>query len=148
MSKHIKKNLLAASVMAALGMFSIAQVQAADVPAGVKLADKQELVKNNGSEVQSLDPHKIEGVPENNVTNDLMEGLTQHDPQGKTIPGTAVSWDNKDFKVWTFHIRPDAKWSNGQPVTAEDLCIAGSVLLILKPHRLMPVICNTLTLKT
>ena len=120
MSKHIKKNLLAVSVMAALGMFSIAQVQAADVPAGVKLADKQELVKNNGSEVQSLDPHKIEGVPENNVTNDLMEGLTQHDPQGKTIPGTAVSWDNKDFKVWTFHIRPDAKWSNGQPVTAED----------------------------
>ena len=67
MSKHIKKNLLAVSVMAALGMFSIAQVQAADVPAGVKLAAKQELVKNNGSEVQSLDPHKIEGVPENNV---------------------------------------------------------------------------------
>ncbi|MDX6910175.1 oligopeptide ABC transporter substrate-binding protein OppA [Hafnia paralvei] len=120
MSKHIKKKLLTVSVMAALGMFTAAQVQAADVPAGVKLAAKQELVKNNGSEVQSLDPHKIEGVPENNVTNDLMEGLTQHDTQGKTIPGTAASWDNKDFKVWTFYIRPDAKWSNGKPVTAED----------------------------
>ncbi|MBX4288950.1 hypothetical protein K4G89_22355, partial [Mycobacterium tuberculosis] len=30
------------------------------------------------------------------------------------------SWDNKDFKVWTFHLRKDAKWSNGEPVTAQD----------------------------
>ena len=30
----------------------------------------------------------------------------------------AESWDNKDFKVWTFHLRKDAKWSNGEPVTA------------------------------
>lgn len=32
----------------------------------------------------------------------------------------AESWDNKDFKVWTFHLRKDAKWSNGEPVTARD----------------------------
>ncbi len=43
--------------------------------AGVQLADKQTLVRNNGSEVQSLDPHKIEGVPESNVSRDLFEGL-------------------------------------------------------------------------
>ncbi|MCV5427335.1 ABC transporter substrate-binding protein, partial [Escherichia coli] len=34
--------------------------------------------------------------------------------------GVAESWDNKDFKVWTFHLRKDAKWSNGEPVTAQD----------------------------
>ncbi|MNO93759.1 Periplasmic oligopeptide-binding protein precursor [compost metagenome] len=36
------------------------------------------------------------------------------------VPGVAESWDNKDFKVWTFHLRKDAKWSNGEPVTAQD----------------------------
>ncbi|MBW7983232.1 oligopeptide ABC transporter substrate-binding protein OppA [Enterobacillus tribolii] len=119
MSKQIKKSLLAIAVMSAVGV-----AQAAVVPAGVQLADKQEVVRNNGSEVQSLDPHKIEGVPENNVTNDLIEGLTQHDLNGKTIPAAAESWENKDFKVWTFHIRKNAKWSNGQPVTAEDFVYA------------------------
>ena len=42
---------------------------------GVTLAEKQTLVRNNGSEVQSLDPHKIEGVPESNISRDLFEGL-------------------------------------------------------------------------
>lgn len=93
---------------------------AADVPAGVQLADKQSLVRNNGAEVQSLDPHKIEGVPESNINRDLFEGLVIGDIQGHPIPGAAESWDNKDFKVWTFHLRKDAKWSDGTPVTAQD----------------------------
>ncbi|MBG0750679.1 Periplasmic oligopeptide-binding protein [Pectobacterium carotovorum subsp. carotovorum PCCS1] len=93
---------------------------AATVPAGVQLAEKQELVRNNGAEVSSLDPHKIEGVPEANVSRDLLEGLVISDVNGKTSPGVAESWDNKDFKVWTFHLRKDAKWSNGDPVTAQD----------------------------
>lgn len=93
---------------------------AADVPAGVQLADKQTLVRNNGAEVQSLDPHKIEGVPESNVNRDLFEGLVIGDLNGHPVPGVAESWDNKDFKVWTFHIRKDAKWSDGSPVTAQD----------------------------
>lgn len=93
---------------------------AANVPAGVQLAEKQVLVRNNGSEPQSLDPHKIEGVPESNISRDLLEGLVINDPNGKILPGAAESWDNKDFKVWTFHLRKDAKWSNGDPVTAQD----------------------------
>ena len=52
------------------------QAFAADVPAGVQLADKQDLIRNNGSEPQSLDPHKVEGVPEANIIRDLMEGIT------------------------------------------------------------------------
>ncbi len=120
MTNITKKTLIAAGVIAALGITATTSAFAADVPAGVQLADKQEIVKNNGSEVQSLDPHKIEGVPENNVTRDLMEGLANNSPDGSIVPGVAESWENKDFKVWTFHLRKDAKWSDGTPVTAQD----------------------------
>ncbi|MGL4858951.1 MAG: ABC transporter substrate-binding protein, partial [Enterobacteriaceae bacterium] len=111
-----------ALLLASMGL--VGSVQAAQVPEGVTLAQKQELVRNNGDEVSSLDPHKIEGVPEHNVVSDLMEGLVQLDNSGKTLPAMALSWDNQDFKVWTFHLRPDAKWSNGDPVTAADFVYA------------------------
>ncbi|EPK7406677.1 oligopeptide ABC transporter substrate-binding protein OppA [Klebsiella aerogenes] len=113
-----KKSLVAAGILSALITANVAM--AADVPAGVQLAAKQTLVRNNGAEVQSLDPHKIEGVPESNVNRDLFEGLVIGDLNGHPVPGVAESWDNKDFKVWTFHIRKDAKWSDGSPVTAQD----------------------------
>ncbi|MFI8416961.1 oligopeptide ABC transporter substrate-binding protein OppA [Serratia sp. NPDC078593] len=120
MTNITKKTLLAAGIIAALGIASAGSAFAAVVPSGVQLAEKQEIVRNNGSEVQSLDPHKIEGVPENNVTRDLIEGLTNNGVNGEIKPGVAESWDNKDYKVWTFHLRKNAKWSNGQPVTAQD----------------------------
>ncbi|HHR0874287.1 TPA: oligopeptide ABC transporter substrate-binding protein OppA [Klebsiella oxytoca] len=113
-----KKSLVAAGVLSAL--MTINAAVAADVPAGVQLADKQTLVRNNGSEVQSLDPHKIEGVPESNISRDLFEGLLVSDLDGHPVAGVAEKWDNKDFKVWTFHLRKDAKWSDGSPVTAQD----------------------------
>ncbi|WP_281728905.1 oligopeptide ABC transporter substrate-binding protein OppA [Brenneria roseae] len=108
------------SMIAMLVAASFSTAWAADVPTGVQLAEKQELVRNNGAEVSSLDPHKIEGVPESNVSRDLLEGLVISDANGKVIPGVAESWDNNDFKVWTFHLRKDARWSNGDPVTAQD----------------------------
>lgn len=117
MTNITKKSLVALSILTALaGNMAIA----ARVPAGVELAAKQELIKGNGDEVQSLDPHKIEGVPEANVSYDLLEGLVINDTNGQPVPGVAESWDNKDGKVWTFHLRNNAKWSNGEPVTAQD----------------------------
>lgn len=118
MSNITKKSLIAVGILTALIAASAAT--AADVPAGVQLADKQTLVRNNGSEVQSLDPHKIEGVPESNVSRDLFEGLLISDVEGHPSPGVAEKWENKDFKVWTFHLRENAKWSDGTPVTAHD----------------------------
>ncbi|QJT80976.1 oligopeptide ABC transporter substrate-binding protein OppA [Kosakonia sp. MUSA4] len=118
MSIITKKSLVAAGVLAALITGNAAM--AADVPAGVQLADNQTLVRNNGSEVQSLDPHKIEGVPESNVSRDLFEGLLISDVEGHPTAGVAEKWENKDFKVWTFHLRKNAKWSDGTPVTAHD----------------------------
>lgn len=118
MTNITKKNLVAAGILTALVAGNVAT--AAEVPAGVQLAEKQTLVRNNGSEVQSLDPHKIEGVPESNINRDLFEGLLISDVDGKPSPGVAEKWENKDFKVWTFHLRKDAKWSDGTPVTAQD----------------------------
>ena len=118
MSIITKKSLVAVCVFSALMAGNVAM--AANVPAGVQLAEKQTLVRNNGSEVQSLDPHKIEGVPESNINRDLFEGLLVTDVDGHPSAGVAEKWENKDFKVWTFQLRKDAKWSNGEPVTAQD----------------------------
>jgi len=109
--------LLGTSLAVAATSFS---VSAANVPAGTELAAKQELVRGNGTEVASLDPHKTEGVPESHVIRDLLEGLVNQDADGKTIPGVATSWETTDNKTFIFHLRKDAKWSNGDPVTAED----------------------------
>ena len=97
---------------------------AADVPAGTKLAPEQTLVKGNGSEPATLDPQKVEGTPESNVLRDLFEGLVSSGPKGETLPGVAESWETKDNKHYVFHLRKDAKWSNGDPVTAHDFVFA------------------------
>lgn len=91
---------------------------AADTATG-DLADTQEIVINNGAEPQSLDPHKVSGVPESNILRQMFVGLVSTDQDGKTIPGMATEWSSPDNKVWTFKLR-DAKWSNGDPVTAHD----------------------------
>lgn len=109
--------LLGASLTVAATSFS---ALSAEVPAGTKLAKKQELVRGNGTEVASIDPHKTEGVPESHVIRDLLEGLVNQDADGNTIPGVAESWETADNKTFVFHLRKDAKWSNGDPVTAED----------------------------
>ncbi|NLS13911.1 oligopeptide ABC transporter substrate-binding protein OppA [Vibrio sp. SM6] len=93
---------------------------AAEVPEGTKLAPVQELVRGNGTEVATLDPHKSQGVPESHVIRDLLEGLVNQDADGKTIPGVATDWHTPDNQTFTFNLRKDAKWSNGDPVTAHD----------------------------
>jgi oligopeptide transport system substrate-binding protein len=59
------------------------------------------------------------------VLDDLFEGLVSLDEQGHTIPGVATSWETSvDGKTWTFYLRNNARWSNGQPVTANDFVYA------------------------
>lgn len=115
MKQFMKQTILATTLACVFGLgFS------ADVPSDVKLHPTQKLVKNNGAEPQSLDPHKIQGVPESNIARDQFEGLTIANLDGEIIPGVAESWENDDGKVWRFKLRKDAKWSNGEPVTAQD----------------------------
>lgn len=116
---HFKKSLLASAVLSAT-LISLPTF-AADVPSGVKLADVQELVKGGGSEPATLDPQKIEGTPGSLRARDLFEGLYNQDGAGNLIPGVAESYTaNADNTVYTFKLRHDAKWSNGEAVTAHD----------------------------
>lgn len=93
---------------------------AAVVPPGVHLHDKQELVRNNGAEPESLDPAIPESVPANNILRELFEGLTSTDGTGAVVPGVAQSWSQVTPTKWMFKLRENAKWSNGDLVTTED----------------------------
>ncbi|HHT1411971.1 ABC transporter substrate-binding protein [Klebsiella michiganensis] len=110
------------SVLVAVGLFSmVIPALAAQVPPGTALAEKQELVRNNGSEPSSLDPHKVESDVENNIISDLFEGLVSVSPAGEIEPRLAEKWENKDNTVWTFHLRPGVTWSDGTAITAQDI---------------------------
>ncbi len=99
---------------------ALSSAYAASVPAGAQLASSQEIVRHIKDEPASLDPLKAVGLPEIQVLRDLFEGLTNQDAQGKIVPGVAQSWSSNDNKTWLFTLRKDARWSNGQPVTAQD----------------------------
>ena len=74
----------------------------------------------NSAEPTTLDPPKASGTWVAHILDDMLEGLTRYDPQGRPIPGIAQSWDvSPDGRSWTFHLRR-ALWSDGQPVTAGD----------------------------
>ncbi|MCY0389833.1 peptide ABC transporter substrate-binding protein [Robbsia sp. Bb-Pol-6] len=110
---------LAAGVMSgALAVPTLAL--AASIPPGVMLAPNQVLIRNNGSEVETLDPNLAETVPAHAILMDLFEGLTANDNHGGTVPGVAEKWEQKDPTTWIFHLRKNAKWSNGETVTAGD----------------------------
>ena len=88
---------------------------------GTELAAEQVLNKNNGAEPQTLDPHRAEGVPSSNILRDLFEGLVSEASDGSLIPGAAESWRiSDDGTIYTFTLRADGRWSNGDPVTATD----------------------------
>ena len=99
-----------------------------DVARGIR---EQVLHRGLAADLASLDPHLITGLPEINVASALFEGLVAEDPvDAHPVPGVAESWDaSADGLTWTFHLRANAKWSNGEPVTARDF--AGSIKRVL-----------------
>ncbi|HVS53442.1 MAG TPA: peptide ABC transporter substrate-binding protein [Opitutaceae bacterium] len=76
----------------------------------------------NGAEPQDLDPQVITGTPEYHLMCAFFEGLVAQAPDGVNVePGVAERWEiSADGLVYTFHLRADAKWSDGAPVTARD----------------------------
>ncbi len=92
----------------------------------------------NLSEPQDLDPHAVTGVTEHNIISALIEGLVTEDPRTlEPTPGVARKWEILDNgHRYRFHLRPDARWSNGDPVTAQDF--AFSFRRILSPERGAP----------
>lgn len=103
---------------------------------------KQEFRWSNGKMPKSFDPAVASAAPETDVVRALFEGLTDID--GKTlreVPAVAEKWaSSEDFKTWTFYLRSDAKWSNGQAVTASDFVRSWTRLANMGtrvPHREM-----------
>ena len=101
-------------------------VTAADVKlgAGEKLAADQTFTYRDLDEFSSLDPQVMEDTSGSNFARDLFEGLMNQDADGNLVPGVATGYDvSADKMTYTFHLR-DAKWSNGEPVTAGDFVFA------------------------
>ena len=95
------------------------------IPADVKLAEDQTFTYRLLDEFSSLDPQVVEDVEGSNVVRDLFEGLMSQDAAGNLVPGVATGFSvNDDNTVYTFTLRENAKWSNGDPITANDFVYA------------------------
>ena len=116
----LSKSLAELTALTALSLSALATSQAATIPVGVVLHPTQTLIRNNGSEPETLDPALAESVGANNITRDLFEGVTGVNNVGATVPGVAESWKQTAPTTWIFKLRPTAKWSNGEAVTAND----------------------------
>ena len=93
---------------------SLAALIAGSVSAGT-------YIRGADSDPETLDQHKTSTVSEANLLRDLYEGLVIYDSNAQIIPGVAESWEvSEDGLTYTFNLRADAVWSNGDPVTAGD----------------------------
>ncbi|WP_215402860.1 ABC transporter substrate-binding protein [Vibrio gigantis] len=119
-----KKHSTALLISSLLTPFISVTAVADTLPAGTSLAKEQHLVRANDAEAATLDPAKAEGLPEMHILRDLFEGLVIQDRDGNITPGVAQSWETEDNKTFVFHLRKDAQWSNGDPVTADDFVYA------------------------
>lgn len=83
---------------------------------------EQVLHRGKGPSLGNLDPHLATGTADYNVLSALFEGLVGEHPEDLSpVPGMATHWEaSADGLTWMFHLRPDAQWSNGDPLTAQD----------------------------
>ncbi|MES1153249.1 MAG: peptide ABC transporter substrate-binding protein [Dongia sp.] len=106
------KPMIAKGIIAAIGLLMLA---------GPALADGSTIVEGIGDQWQSLDPQYSSASKDAQILGDLYEGLVGLDAAGKPIPGAAASWDiSADGLTYTFHLRDGLKWSNGDPLVAQD----------------------------
>jgi len=108
----------------------IALMAAAVVMAGctpretnVERGDREQILHRGiGVEIPGIDPHLATGTSEYSVLSALLEGLVSEDPVTlAAVPGVAERWDvSNDGLTYTFFLRTNARWTNGDPVTASD----------------------------
>ncbi len=100
---------------------------------GCSRYERADLVIVNGPEPESLDPAIITGQADGRIALTIFEGLTRYNETNATpLPGLAERWDiSPDGRVYTFHIRTNAVWSTGEPITAQDFVY--SWLRVLNP---------------
>ncbi len=121
------KSLLNTLLTALLGLaLSQAALAAKTHPVtGEPLAEEQVFTYNMGAEPPSIDPQLVEDVTGSAIARDLFEGLLTQKADGTLAPGVATRWEVSDDKLtYTFYLRDNARWSNGDPVTAQDFVYA------------------------
>ena len=91
--------------------------------AGCTPADRADLVLHNGPEPETIDPQILTGQADGRIASALFEGLTRFNPtNGLAMPGLASRWDiSPDGRTYTFHLRPEARWSTGEAITADEV---------------------------
>ena len=111
---------------AGLAILALSACSPPESPEGVQMKPGVQVLKRgNGAEPVTLDPHLAVSVPAMNILRDLFEGLVATAPDGTSSPGVATRWETSiDGLQWRFELRRDARWSNGDPVTAADF-VAG-----------------------
>jgi len=108
------------ALLAAAGLVSISGCSGGGAPGSDNI-----LLRGNGAEPDSLDPQRARAVEAQRILRDLCEGLTTLAKDASTAPGVAKEWSvSEDGKTYTFTLRPEARWSNGDKVVAEDF-VAG-----------------------
>lgn len=120
---------MAVAVLLALAAAALAACGPADEaprPGAAPTADAGVVFhRGNGAEPDTLDPHRSEETAAAAILRDLYEGLTTETVDSTVVPGMAASWEiSDDGLVYTFQLRENARWSNGDPVVAEDF-VAG-----------------------
>jgi len=96
------------------------------------------LERGNGPEPSTLDAHRCQEIACANVLRDLYEGLVTEDASGQLIPGLALAWQrSEDGLRWVFKLRPDARWSDGAAITAEQ--VAASFRRAFTPATAAPL---------
>ncbi len=123
----LKTKLMAttAAFLIAAGGAVYADGHATHPETGEALASDQTFTYRVGDESPSYDPGLVEDVDGADVVRDLFEGLMNQDAAGNLIPGVATGYEvSEDNLTYTFTLRDNAKWSNGDPVTAGDFVYA------------------------
>jgi oligopeptide transport system substrate-binding protein len=113
--------LLTASLFAAAGCGGGGGSSSSDQSSTGAAASDQTITIGWGAEPPSLDPGLATDVTSSNILLSIMDPLVTLGDDLEPVPSLAESWDiSKDGKTVTFHLRGDGKWTNGDPVTAED----------------------------
>ena len=119
MNKYIRTSL--AGLMTSTMITGAAFAAGTHPETGEALAEDQTFIYRLGDEHSSVDPQVVEDTYGAEITRDLFEGLMNQDEDGNLVPGVATGYTTNDTKdVYTFTLRDNAKWSNGDPVTAQD----------------------------
>ncbi|WP_053101319.1 peptide ABC transporter substrate-binding protein [Candidatus Rhodobacter oscarellae] len=122
MTMHTKYSLAA---LLCSTMLAAPALAGGHIPADVTLAEDQTFTYRQLDEFSSVDPGVVEDVSGSEMVRDLFEGLMSQDADGNLVPGVATHFEaNDDNTVYTFTLRDNAKWSNGDPVTAGDFVYA------------------------